>query len=216
MTSLESGEPEDGELEESENESEQVEKSEGISQKLIHQDGMLDSSSDEEVPESPREGETNDSGANESPEKTGDALDDDSPVSDEAAAAELSGLSLNEADGIANGQDEEEVNPERELPYDRTPEMSDEEEEDESSYDEEDDEEEQSETDEEKFERFHDEVGQREKEYLCPSEDEPGIYLLCSGYAPDWFEKVEVACEFLTSAFLGKLEFLNYFFTNVL
>ena len=209
MTSLDTEETEDGELEESEDENEQVETNEIVSQKSNNQDGMLESSSDEEAPESPREGETNESGANGSPEMNGDALDEDRPASDEANAVELSGLSLNEvAEAIANAQDEDEVNGERELPYDRNPEMSDEEEEDESSYDEEDMSEEESE-EAEKFKRLHDEIEQRDKDFLCPSEDEPGIYLLCSQYGPDWYEKIEVANEFLTSAFLGKLQFYS-------
>ena len=38
----------------------------------------------------------------------------------------------------------------------------------------------------------------------CAAEDKPGIYLLCSTYSDDWYEKCEVVNEFLTSAFLGK------------
>jgi len=44
----------------------------------------------------------------------------------------------------------------------------------------------------------------REKNYCCPAEDKPGIYLLCSLYSIDWYEKCEIMNEFLTSAFLGK------------
>jgi len=51
----------------------------------------------------------------------------------------------------------------------------------------------------------HEELAnEREKKYCCPAEDKPGIYLLCSAYSIDWYEKCEVVNEFLTSAFLDR------------
>jgi len=51
----------------------------------------------------------------------------------------------------------------------------------------------------------HEELAnEREKKYCCPAEDKPGIYLLCSAYSVDWYEKCEVVNEFLTSAFLDR------------
>jgi len=47
-------------------------------------------------------------------------------------------------------------------------------------------------------------ANEREKKYYCPGEDKPGIYLLCSAYSIDWYEKCEVVNEFLTSAFLDR------------
>ena len=158
----------------------------------------------------------------ESPEKKEhpDALEENSPVSDPAedmsennsSEVELSGLSLNEdiATGATEGEEYEEdpeamdtEEPEldeegdRKLPYDRmtSSDMSDEDEE----YDESDEE-------ESELERLYRLANEREQLFSCPSEDEPGIYLLCSAYSQDWFEKCEVMNEFLTSAFLGKLD----------